>query len=196
MERRTAIKNTTLLIGTVLGGVSIPSLMQSCQEQNRLDWKPIFFTEKQAEVVSEITETLLPRTVTPGAKDLKVDLFVDLMFGKTLSPQDQAHVMKGYDRFMEICQEKFGKDFTDLEGPQRNEVLRLVEKETNKFNPTVWGSTLGEQPPIDFYRRLKQFALAGYFTSEEVGKNILKYDPIPGDYKGCVPYNGGNTWSF
>lgn len=196
MDRRIAIKNTALLIGTALGGSSILSLMQSCQQQERLAWNPIFFSEEQAMTISEITETILPRTVTPGAKDLKVDMFVDLMFGKTLSPEDQKHVLKGYDRFVEICQEKFQKGFTALDMEQRKQVLQQVEQETNKFNPTVWGSTLGEQPPIDFYRRVKQFALAGYFTSEEIGKNVLKYDPVPGDYKGCIPYDGGNSWSL
>ncbi|MDB4293667.1 gluconate 2-dehydrogenase subunit 3 family protein [Maribacter sp.] len=27
----------------------------------------------------------------------------------------------------------------------------------------------------------------GYFSSEEVGKNIFNYDPIPGKFVGCIP---------
>ncbi|WP_422084067.1 gluconate 2-dehydrogenase subunit 3 family protein [Ulvibacterium sp.] len=196
MDRRIAIKNTALLIGATLGSSTLTGLLQSCQNQKRLDWSPVFFSGEQAAVVSEITEMILPRTETPGAKDLKVDIFVDLMLDKTLSQEDQEHVRKGYDRFEAICQEKFDKSFLDLGNEERKEVLKLVEAETNTFNPAVWGSPLGKQEPVDFYRRVKQFTLIGYFTSEEIGKNHLQYDPIPGDYKGCIPYNGENSWTL
>ncbi len=196
MDRRKALKNTALLAGVTLGGSTLASLLQSCQDQKRIDWQPQFFTEEQAAQVSEITEMILPKTDTPGAKDLKVDMFVDLMFAKTLSPEDQEHVMKGYDRFAEICQEKFSKPFTNLNNDQRAEILKQVGEETNKFNPSIWGTFLGEQAPLDFYRRVKQFTLVGYFTSEEIGKNHLRYDPIPGEYKGCIPYNGENSWTL
>ena len=35
-----------------------------------------------------------------------------------------------------------------------------------------------------------------YFTSELVGKEVMRYDPIPGKYEGCIPYNKGDkSWS-
>ena len=58
------------------------------------------------------------------------------------------------------------------------------------------GSKLEEQPPLDFYRRVKQFTLTGYFTSEEIGKNVLRFDPIPENYNSCLPYNGENIWTI
>jgi len=196
MDRRVALKNTALLVGATLGGSSLASLLQSCQNQQRVDWSPVFFTAEQAAVVSQITETILPRTTTPGALDLKVDIFVDLMLDKTLSPEDKAHVRKGYDEFEKRCQAQFNTSFIDLTEDQRKEVLKGEEAKANKFNPSVWGSPLGKQAPIDFYRRVKQLTLMGYFTSEEIGKNHLQYDPIPGDYKGCIPYNGENSWTL
>ncbi|MEM8909460.1 MAG: gluconate 2-dehydrogenase subunit 3 family protein [Bacteroidota bacterium] len=50
---------------------------------------------------------------------------------------------------------------------------------------------------MPFYRTLKELTLLGYFASEEVGENILKYDPIPGSYSGCVPLADiGIAWSL
>ena len=196
MDRRKAIKNTALFVGATLSSSSLASLFQSCQNQNRLDWMPRFFTAEQAQVVSEITEMILPRTETPGAKDLKVDIFVDLMFDKTLSPSDKEHVLKGYKKFMAICQELYKKPFLSMNTKERTEVLKKVGEETNTFVPSVWGSKLEKQAPLDFYRRVKQFTLTGYFTSEEIGKNVLKFDPIPGAYKGCISYDGGNSWTI
>ena len=170
MDRRTALKNTALMVGVSLSSTTLTGLLQSCRDQNRLEWKPKFFTEEQARVVSEIAEMILPITETPGAKDFKVDMFVDLMFEKNLSPEDQKHVKKGYDRFVSIGQASYGKSFVEMNGKEKTAVLRQVEQETNYFNPQVWGSPLGEQPPIDFYRRVKQFTLIGYFTSKELSE--------------------------
>ncbi len=168
MNRRTALKNTSLLIGSTLGSASLIGLLQSCQEQERISWQPLFFTQQQAAIVSEICETILPRTNTPGAKDLKVDIFVDLMCKKSLSPEDQKHILKGLKEFTEYCQNSFNNDFVDLSERERKEALLKLEKDSNKFNPKVWGSTIGKQDPIDFYRRIKQFTLLGYFTSKDL----------------------------
>lgn len=197
MNRREAFKKTALMAGVAMSGSMLTSLLQSCQEQKRLDWVPVFFNEKQAMVISEITETILPKTDTPGAKDLNVDIFVDAMFKKTLSPEDQKHVFEGYEKFIATCQDMFDKTFIELNEEERHQVLQKVEKDSNKFNPSVWGSTIGKQDPLDFYRRVKQFTLVGYYTSEQIGKNVLVYDPIPGEQKGCIPLSDvGNAWTL
>ena len=33
----------------------------------------------------------------------------------------------------------------------------------------------------------RELVILGYFTSEEVGTNVLHYNPVPGRYNGCVP---------
>ena len=44
---------------------------------------------------------------------------------------------------------------------------------------------------------LRQATILGYFTSEQVGKNVLHYDPVPGAYDGCVPIDqvGRRNWT-
>ncbi len=40
-------------------------------------------------------------------------------------------------------------------------------------------------------------AIWAYFTSEEIGENVLSYDPIPGKYEPCKPLSEvGNKWSL
>ena len=37
----------------------------------------------------------------------------------------------------------------------------------------------------------------GFFTSKEIGTKVLIYDPIPGEYKGCIPLaDVGGTWTL
>ena len=197
MNRREALKNSGLLAGISLSTVGLGSLLQACQQTPRVDWQPLFFTADEAPVLSAIVDTLLPATDTPGALELKVDMFVDTMLKRVLSPDDQAHVRKGFEKFQAITQELFGKPFTELASSERGEVLKRVGTETNRFNPSIWGSTLGVQPPIDFYRRVRQYALVGYFTSEKIGTEHLIYDPVPGEQIGCIDWpEGKNSWTL
>ena len=197
MDRRNALKNTGLLAGLAVSGATISTLVQSCQAQSRIDWQPLFFSKKQAETVSAMADLILPKTDTPGALDLKVDLFVDLMCKKHLSPEDQAHVMKGCESFMSRVKDQYGSDFASLDIQSKTKALKEEAEAANTFNPAVWGSPLGTQEPLDFFRRVKQFTLVGYYTSEEVGKNILVYDPIPQEQKGCIPVDDvGNAWTL
>ena len=35
-----------------------------------------------------------------------------------------------------------------------------------------------------------------YFTSELVGEKVMRYDPVPVNYNGCIPYESGTkSWS-
>ena len=95
------------------------------------------------------------------------------------------------------CKENFGDVFANLNKAKRTEVLTTAEKSSGKFNPGVWGTAIGEQEPIGFYRSMKSMAIWAYFTSEEIGEKVLNYDPIPGDYDGCKPLSEvGNRWSL
>ncbi len=197
MKRRDATKNTALLIGLTVSGSTIASLFQSCQQERRLEWKPVFFSDKEALNLSALTDVILPKTDTPSATELKVDIFVDLMMAETLTSSDQEHVRKGYQRFVELTNEMYGKAFHELTENEKQEVVKTLAKETNKFVMSVWGSPIGEQAPLDFFRRVKQFTLIGYFTSEHIGKNVLAYDPIPGEQRGCMPFEEiGKSWSL
>jgi hypothetical protein len=40
---------------------------------------------------------------------------------------------------------------------------------------------------------MKQLTLFGFFTSEPGSTRVLRYRPVPGKYKGIVPYKKGET---
>ena len=197
MDRRAALKKTAVVAGSAALVPSLFSLLQSCQQQPRLSWQPIFLSDNQAELISTLVNTLLPRTETPGALDMKVDIFIDVVFAKMFDARAQEAMIAEMDRFDELCMEKFGSKFTQLNTADCEEYLKQKEAESGKFNGKVWGTAVGDQKPVGFYRTIKSLALWGYFSSEEIGKNVLSYDPIPGEYLGCIPLSDvGNTWSL
>jgi len=197
MDRRAALKKTALAAGSAALVPSLFSLLQSCQQQPRLGWEPIFLSVNQAELISTLVDALLPRTETPGALDMKVDLFIDVVLAKMFDTKGQDEMIAEMERFDELCAEKFGSKFTALNTTDREEYLKQKEAESGKFNGKVWGTAVGDQKPVGFYRTIKSLTLWGYFSSEEIGKNALSYDPIPGEYLGCIPLSEvGNTWSL
>jgi hypothetical protein len=142
-------------------------------------------------------DAILPRTETPGGIDLKVDIFIDSVFGNLYTSDAQDYVVSEMDNIQSICQEKFNRSFSQLDSDQRTEVLSQLESSSGKFNGKVWGTAVGTQEPVGFYRNLKSMILWGYFTTEKVGEEILSYDPVPGEFKGCIPLSEvGNAWSL
>ena len=176
---------------------SLLSLFQSCKTENRLDWQPAFLKEKEAKTISTLVDMILPRTETPGALDVKADMFIDKVFAETYDITGQKNIRAEIATFNADCKKKFGAIFTDLNEADRTKVLQEAEATTEKFSPGIWGVSIGEQKPIGFYRSLKSMAIWAYFTSEEMGKKVLSYDPIPGNYNPCKPLSEvGNRWSL
>ena len=176
---------------------SMLSLFQSCRKENRLDWQPVFLREVEAKTISTLVDMILPRTETPGALDVKVDMFIDKVFAETYDLIGQENIRVEIAAFNADCKKKFGAIFLDLSEADRTRVLQEAEVTTGKFNPGVWGTSVGKQEPIGFYRSMKSMAIWAYFTSEEMGEKVLGYDPIPGNYEPCKPLSEvGNRWSL
>lgn len=198
MDRREALKNTALLAGGILAGPSLLSLLQSCTKVSRLDWQPLFLNEDQALFISSFVDTILPATDTPGALDVNVDVFIDLLFEKSYDAETQQQVRNELDQMNALAEQNYGAPFADLNNEDRKQFLLDLEKDGGKFRKSVWGTAVGDQEkPPGFYKSLKSLTLWAYFSSEKVGEEILVYDPIPGDYKGCIPLSDvGNSWSL
>jgi Gluconate 2-dehydrogenase subunit 3 len=197
MERREALKKTLLALGYTISIPSLIGIFESCHNNVSKKWQPRFFSSDQAMVIGELAETILPKTKTPGAKDLNIDQFIDRMIKQVLSAEDQQLFLKGMEAFEAAAKEANGKSFIHSSPEQRVTLLTRLEQETAKIPPSVWGINMKKDAgPLPFYRQVKQLTLLGYFTSKEIGKNVLVYDPVPGPYKGEVPLSPGMNISF
>lgn len=212
MKRREALRNTGLLVGLGLtSGVVTSTIFQSCREAQNLApdvWKPQFIPTDMVAMVAEMAETLLPRTDTPGAKDVKVHQFLDAAWATLYPKEESIHIKQGLLDFAEDCKKATGKVFLELSPDERLQHLKSVQQafdEKMKGNgPLFWGIPIEEdkeqvrQEPAETPLKLKPFwhyfrerTLQGYFTSEEVGENILTYQPVPGDPIACMDLEPG-----
>lgn len=182
-------------MGYAVAGSSLAGVLNGCKADTSTGWKPAFFSELQLLDIAEIAETILPKTDTPGAKDVQVERFVDAMLHEFLSSAEQKHFMNGYKAFSTLCKQSTGKTFADCTEQERIAILKQQES----VSPAIISSDLffTKSPKPSFYRKLKELSILGYFTSEEIGKNVLSYDPIPQKYIPCLPESEvGNVWAL
>ncbi|PHK98484.1 multidrug ABC transporter permease [Neolewinella marina] len=203
MNRREVLRRISWLAGgaplAIGAAPAVLGLIQGCSREAGLDWTPAFFSEEEARFITSYVDTLLPTTDTPGGLDVGVDRFIDKVMAATARREEgkPTPMQTGILEFDTNARTRFGKVFHELEADQRGQLFSEAEK-SPRYQPAVWGTAVGEQPPIGFYRSLKSMALWGYLSSEEIGTQVLNYDPVPGEYNGDIPLSsvGGRAWSL
>ncbi len=196
MNRREAIKKAAWMSGIALSAPSLVAALQGCSTDLTPDWTPAFFTDEEAVLVAELAETILPRTDTPGAKDALVHRFLDMWMSEYVPAESSAQMRESLRKFDETARSEHGSPFVDLDAATKLALVKRVNEEALQNRP-------GTQPPagstfpnfIDF----KEAVFVGFFTSQLVGEDVLAYNPIPGDYVGCLPLEeatGGKVWSL
>lgn len=202
INRREAIRRTTFILGGALTAGTIASIMTGCERQVGIDWTPEFFTEDQAKTISAMAETVFPKTETPGAADAGVGSYIDLTLKNHWAEDRRKVFLNGLDDFMSTVKTEYKKSFDRLSPSQQNLILTQTEKASkeimdNRIEPKNLPRTAIDWQGKPFFRQFKELACAGYFSSEAVAKNYFTYNPIPGDYTGCVDLAEiGAQWAF
>lgn len=175
MKRRTAIRNVVLISAGA-------ALLHGCQDKATVTLKHIALTGSEEDMLTELTETIIPRTDFPGAKDLKTADFVFTMADDCLSPDDQVKFSAGMKAFDEVCKAKMGGKFVKLSKEKRYEYLGLIEADKE-------GKEVGEDVR-SFYRSVKRGTIENFTSSQQYlaeVKNVTTL--IPAKFVACVPVN-------
>ena len=99
MTRRELIQKTTMALGYTLSGSTLMGIMSGCEQKREAGFVPAFFNEEQALVIANLAEAILPRTTTPGAKDVGVPTFIDNFVREIYSKADQDKFLSDLDEF-------------------------------------------------------------------------------------------------
>lgn len=185
MNRREAIKKTGLALGFAVTSPLVMHLVQSCDSKKPLGWSPRFLNEKQALLVAALANQILPKTDTPGALDVGVDVFVDKMVAEVYSKREQEQFVAGLNDMDKNSKLNSGKIFTDLDSQEQYDFLYGLENEMQQLS---FDASPQEKP---FFLMLKELVLLGYFTSEEIMTKHLDYQPVPSQLIGCEPMKAG-----
>jgi hypothetical protein len=172
INRRHAIKQFLF----VSAGIAlIPSCMQDKSKASVI-LKNLVIDNRQEKLLAELSETIIPVTDTPGAKDISAHLFVLKMIDDCYGKEDQQKFMKGMEAFNTQCKIQFGDYFAICTPEQRTTFLQQAETGKDK------GADLNF-----FYNTTKRLTIQAYTSSKFYLTKINVYKMVPGRYHGCVP---------
>jgi gluconate 2-dehydrogenase gamma chain len=193
MNRREAIERTAILLGYAVSAPAVIGVLKGCKAAPELNYKPVFFTEDQARTVAEVAEIIIPKTDTPGAKDVGVPSFIDLMLKDVYVQKDQDRYTKGLQDFEDTVKKAEGSAFIDLDPAKQTEWVKKTHDEAIAVQKAAKGPDRPEKP---FILMTKELTMLGFFTSEPGATQVLQYEAVPGAYHGCVPLSEvGRTWA-
>lgn len=194
MKRRDVIKRTAVILGVAISAPTAMSILSGCKtEPTSSTWKPLFFSKEQAEVLTHFAERIIPETDTPGARSVGVHKFIDETLANNYTQKEQDLFLEKLNTFSTDCQTKYNKAFSKLTPEQQDEYLSACEKASIELGQTADLS----DDHYTFFSRMKELSVAGFCNSEIAAKQFFNYDPIPGDYKGCIPLSEvKTTWAL
>ena len=194
MDRREALRRTALIMGGAISAPVLVGIMKGCKAKPTLEgWKPSFLSEDQGLLITQVSEIIIPKTDTPGAKEAGVPGFIDQMLKEVYKKEDQDKFLNGLKAFSDEAAKKYGDPFTELDAAKQLEFVTekhdAAVKEQKETKPA---------PERPFILNMKELTMLGFFTSQPGATQVLQYEAVPGAYKGCLPLSeagNGKTWA-
>lgn len=193
MDRREALKRTAWIMGGMVSAPAIIGVLKGCTAKPVIDWKPVFLSEDQGILISQVTEIIIPKTDTPGAKETGVPGFIDQMLKEVYSKEDQDNYLAGLKAFDEEAKKEYGDPFIELNAEDQAAFVKKVHDAAVEAEKNTKPA-----PKRPFILATKELTMLGFFTSEPGATQVLQYQAVPGSYKGCIPLSetgNGKTWA-
>lgn len=199
MKRRDALKNIGFAAGFAIITPSIFSMLQGCTGDS-VTWIPNYLTSDEKIFVTNLADIMIPKTATtPSATEVNVPQFIDKYIDEVLDTDDQDITRAAFVKVIAILRPDATADLGDTTSEQYKTLLddhMLLKGEIDQertADPEALLMTTSE-----FLNQLKWMIINAYKNSEEVGENILAYDPVPAAYYcgDLKELTGGKSYSL
>lgn len=190
-SRRHFLKGFT----TMLGGVAVGSLVTGNAISVAMAYVPSndsiladgkIFNKNQLILLKEICSVVIPKTDTLGAAEVDTHGFIDNQLFHCHSKEDQNTVLALLTLIDSRAKQQGSNSFIKLTAKQQFQLLTELDLGEHSF----------DQIQRADFKLLKQYICFGYYTSEVGATQELRYDPVPGGFKGSIPYKKSDpTWA-
>jgi len=156
-----------------------------------------YFTPAQRKIVAAMAEVVIPRTDTPGAIDAGVPKFIELMVARWLRDDERALFNAGLLDIETRIPQEMGKPFDQLAAAEQLRVMEALEDAASEHPWYDFANTQREYiSDAPFICQFKELTVWGFFTSEQGGSQVLRWDPMPMYFDGEVPLGPDeSSWS-
>lgn len=213
MNRRQLLKNLGYGAGALVVTPAVMSLLQSCE--NEPVFTPVFLSMGEGHALRRMVDLIIPSDAKiPGAVDVGVHTFIDKYWKEVSNEEGQAQTKMGWTLLGEKFQALFSKPLDQGEPEEFDQILTKYLK-TTKEEREAYGKEMGRfygefakdpsvKPEMDagihsLLTGVRGMTMWAWKSSEEIGKNVLWYDPVPAQQIGCIPLsdaNGGKAMSL
>lgn len=133
-------------------------------------------TESQMALVSSLADAMIPRTETPGATDVGVPDWVNLIVSDYYTDAERGPFVIGLDAIAAQVRGAGAETFLSLASDAQDRLLTALDRPDDR-----------QAPAARAFSRLKGLVVHGYFSSERVQKEVLKVEIMPGRFEGAAP---------
>jgi hypothetical protein len=178
MNRRQLIKSAILATtGSAVSGQThthaapASAAVAAAQAAQGGAWTPAVFDSHQNETVIALTELIIPATDTPGAKAAKVNEYIDLMLHDVAKDKGHSFVM-GLGWLDGYAIRMHNAPFVNCTEAQQIEMLKALDGSDDADLKTG----------ADFFREIKRYTVAGYYTSKIGIDELNKGGRVPSTF--------------
>jgi len=180
--RRSALLRLGALCGLALGG----DVLAAVAAPKKAHVAPELLTQDELTLLGVLAELIIPRTDTPGARDVDAHRTVDHLLAKCTPAAEQAAFRAGLARIDATARTQAGKAFMQLPAPRQLALLQAADTGAAPFT----------QGDLWAFRRLKSYLAFAYYTSEAGATRELAYLPVPGEFKRIKMTPRTRTWAL
>ncbi len=145
-----------------------------------------FLNPAEMALLTSVAGLIIPQTDTPGAVEAGVPETIQDLVSNWGADDLREHWRAGLSSVSEHFKSAEGGGvFAELSNDQQ--VLLLSALDTGVYKKTI---------ELPFYKDLKTTIASAYYMSEPGATEELEYDPVPGDFKGCIDFSEvGKAWA-
>jgi len=180
MNRRQFMQLSALVLAG--GAVSGPRLAVDQQQlfvlgRSFIEQPVDLFSSAQRKLLQAAVETIIPRTDTPGALDANVDRFIELCVAQFMTEPERTVFIAGLDELVNAVDQ------------QQSDLITLLTELEEQHSDAAWyqlGNRVGNgfDSSAPFICQLKELTVVGFFMSEVGATQVLRHNPMPGQFDG------------
>lgn len=200
MNRRELLQRVAMLMGGAISAPAVLAVLNGCSPKPGASWQPLFLSKEEGAVVEAVAELIIPRTDTPGAREVGVPAFIDVILKDVYPSEDQARFVSGLKDFDAEAQSAHGKPFLELQAAQQ---LSFLQQAHDAAVAAEQEQGAAKEVPVSqrqrpFVLMMKELTLLGFFTSQVGATQVLQYEAVPGRFQPCIPVaeaGNGKAWA-
>lgn len=159
MDRRAFVKRLSAGMGAALSPGVLAAILSGCDvESEATD----LLAASEADILGSLTDAIIPRTDTPGARDAGVPAYVETML-EHFTPSDQVETFRSQlDWISSWLADQDASGLEDVDDEKLNALLTALDEQA------FGAGSSHDLPPgaPALFAQLKPLTVAGYYTSE------------------------------